>query len=705
MTRLGTTLLALVQAGRGRWLSLALLALASMALPQFEETPLRNAQFSHYQRWEPRERLAKPAVVVAIDSQSLEKFGQWPWPRNLTAHLIEQINAHGPKAIGIDLLFSEPDQYSHETLAKRFPGLSADAFKHIRDPDRALAEALAAAPTTLAAIGLSKPLPGSGLPMKSPAIVDGARLLENLPRYTASLGSLPLLVNAARGEGLINAAHDDLSTAQERGVLRRIPAIAAVDFVPLLSLPLEMVRQSFGQQGSVALDLNPSGIERLWIGGYSIPTLSNGEILLHFGRHQSDYYLSAADVLEGKFPPAAFQDRFVFIGFSAMGLQDRINTPLGDNLPGIDAHVQVLESLLSGEALRRPSGMLRAESGLLLGWGLLLIAAIPLLRRPAQAALVMLLIAALTVGSGYALFHFFRLLFDGPSVIYLLTPVFISLLSSSLIAADRSRRQAERALQAERECAARLSGELDAARRIQMGLLPDPVAIFAGESRFEIAALLEPARTIGGDYYDCFALDERRLCFAIGDVSGKGVPASLFMAMSKTLTGALTRRNTDLGQALREVEVELGRNNPEYLFVTAFVALLDADSGHLEFVCAGHDAPLLQRAGKIAPLSSADVCGPPLCAVGDYPYASATAQLHPGDTLCLFTDGVTEAVGDSAGADLFGRQRLIAALAASATERPLAEQMKEIRRRIRSFTGDRPPHDDLTLLLLRFTGR
>jgi adenylate cyclase len=135
-------------------------------------------------------------------------------------------------------------------------------------------------------------------------------------------------------------------------------------------------------------------------------------------------------------------------------------------------------------------------------------------------------------------------------------------------------------LQATREAAARINGELDAARRIQMGLLPNPASDFAGETRYQVAALLEPARAVGGDYYDCFALDPARLCFAIADVSGKGLPASLFMAVAKTLTGALTRRTDDLGLAMREVEAELNRENPECLFVTAFVGVLDANTGH-----------------------------------------------------------------------------------------------------------------------------
>jgi serine phosphatase RsbU (regulator of sigma subunit) len=233
-----------------------------------------------------------------------------------------------------------------------------------------------------------------------------------------------------------------------------------------------------------------------------------------------------------------------------------------------------------------------------------------------------------------------------------------------------------------------------------MGLLPDPSASFAGETRFAIAALLEPARAVGGDYYDCFMLDESRLCFAIGDVSGKGIPASLFMAISKTLTGTLARRHPDLGEAVQAVEQELSRENSEFLFVTAFVAILDVDRGILDYVCAGHDAPILLRHGEVSRLDTSNG-GPPLCALGDFPYVSERIQLQAGDLLCLFTDGVTEATD---GKTLFGGDRLLATLRELAEATP-ATAVNDLRDAVRRFEAGEAPADDLTLLALRWQGK
>ena len=706
LSRLTSILLAALQAGRGRALPLLFLMLAALALANLESTPLaslRDAEFDHYQRQMPRDREAEPVIVVGIDSQSVVKYGQWPWPRDVMADLVRTVLAGQPHALGIDMVFAEPDRLSPLALADRFPSLPQGELKRLPGPDNKLAEALAGSPTVLAVIGVANDLPGSRQPHRPlPALKlkDPATLLA-LSRFPSALASLPLLERSAAGEGLINATLDDQQSTTERGVLRRIPLLALIDEQPFLSLTLEMLRVALGEAGRVVVESSAHGMERIRVGDYSLPTQPNGELLLHHGRAKASYYVSAADVLAGTYPPEIFKSRFVLIGFNSSSLQDSIVTPLGERLPGVDIHAQILESLLAGTALKRPPWMLQIELAALLAGGLLLIGTVPAL-RPRHASLVVVALTLLLIAGGYAAFASGRWLFDGLSIVLLLAPVFMILLSVTLIAADKRRRRVEALLHQSREAAARIDGELDAARRIQVGLLPDPTQRFAGETRFAVAALLEPARAIGGDYYDCFMLDERRLCLAIGDVSGKGIPASLFMAIAKTLAGTLTRRHDDLGHAVRDLQHELSRENPEYQFVTTFIAILDADCGLLEYVCAGHDAPLLLRGGALQPIDIKGIGGPPLCAQSDYPFTSAHLQLEPGDLLCLFTDGVSEA---SDGLQMFGTGRLAVALQAAATDAPLAARVTVIRDAVRGFEAGRPPFDDLTVLLAGWYGQ
>ena len=696
-------LLAVIRAGHGRAFPLLLLALAAGLLGHVDNLPLlsvREAQFDHYQRLMPRVRDSEPVVVVGIDSQSLVKHGQWPWPRDLIGRLVDRIQAGKPLAVGIDIVFAERDRYTPEILGKHFPNLDATTLAALPDPDQQLAQAFAGQPVVLAAVGLSRALPGARQPIRPLPVyeLNGERDRQ-LPHFVSALVSRPQLEKAAAGEGLINSNPELAEADSQRGVLRQVPTLAFVNDLPMLSLPLEMLRIALGDGGSVRVGDRPNGMQSIAIGDYRLPVLASGELLLHFGHASSSYYLSAADVLAGVHPPELFNDRFVLIGFNSTGLQDRIVTPLGESLPGVDIHAQVIESLLTGQALQRPYWLPYLEMGILLACGLGLIGILPILRAR-YAVLCFALLSLLILAGGYLAFQAGRYLFDGASLLLLLSPSFISLLGNTLITADARRRLAESQLQQSREEAARVNGELDAAKRIQMGLLPDTTALFADERRFAVGALLEPARAVGGDYYDCFLLDERRLCLAIGDVSGKGVPASLFMAISKTLTGTLTRRNPELGMALRDIETELNRENPEYLFVTAFIAILDLDSGAMEYACAGHDAPVILRAGNLLRIDTDLIAGPPLCAAGSYPFESATMQLQAGDLLCLFTDGVTEATN---GREMFGQQRLHEAIGTLSSSAP-QEGVAALRDAVRRFESGHPPSDDLTVMLLRWNG-
>ena len=720
--------IALVSFGRGRLLAALLFALMGVLLALQEHTPLlrlRNLQFDQYQRQMPRTRDAEPAVVVGIDTASIERLGRWPWSRAVVADLVAKITDGQPLAVGFDILFSEPDHYSRGELQRQLPGIPAGTLAGLKDPDEKLADALFGEPTVLAAIGISNALPGARQPARNPLAQALAEAREHpVTRYPITLLSLPVFESHVAGMGLINAGADSATQSSEKGILRSVPAVALVgapgdnnagnnagnsagnSAKPMLSLPLEMVRIALQWKNNqvappVRLDTGVTGegpITRLSIGDLGLPVQPNGEILLHFGRANSNYYVSAIDVLEGRIGAEVFANRFVLVGTNTP-FEDRMITPRGENLPGIDAHVQVIESILAGTALRRPLAMEWIELAAFILCGLALLGAVPVL-QPRFALATFGASAVLLIGGGYAAFALGRWLFDGLSVTVLLIPGFMALLSSTLIAADRERQKAEEDLRASREAAARMAGELDAARRIQLGLLPDPEAIFAGETRFALSALLEPAKEVGGDLYDCFMLDEKRLALAIGDVAGKGVPASLFMAIAKKLTGALTRRNADLGMAVQEIEQELNRENSECLFVTAIIAVLDVETGAFTYVCAGHDAPVLRRGGETTRLDMSE-SGPPLCMLGDFPYFAGQAQLEPGDLLVFFTDGVSEATD---GTGLFGIDPVMAAVAAAPADEATRALLTGIHQAVRKFENGLPAADDLTLMVLRWNG-
>jgi serine phosphatase RsbU (regulator of sigma subunit) len=462
-----------------------------------------------------------------------------------------------------------------------------------------------------------------------------------------------------------------------------------------------MLRVASGQPG-YSVSTGPRGVEALAIGDLVIPTQSDGTVWMHYARHDPRRFVSAAQVLAGSVDPSRLARKLVLIGVTAFGLGDAHATPVGHRMAGVEIHAQLLEAIFEGSLLIRPRFMARAEAALIALGGLLLVATVPRLAlRHSLAVLAGLLVGAATLA--LAAYGFLRYLFDAVLPMLSLAVVFTGMLGVTLAESRRQRRALRRQLEAEREAAARLSGELAAARRIQMGILPDPATAFPGETRFTLYAFLEPARMVGGDLYDFFALDEDRLFFLIGDVSGKGVPGSLFMAVCKSLyKSAVLRQARDVGGIMREANLEISRNNPESLFVAVFAGVLNTRTGELEYCNAGHDDPyLLGRHGR-PPGRLQQGGGPPLCAMDHFPYTAASHRLQPGDVLCLVTDGVVEATNGAG--ELYRRSRLEALLAECPADGTPAEVGEAIRRDVSRFAAGAEPWDDMAILVLRWDG-
>ena len=214
--------------------------------------------------------------------------------------------------------------------------------------------------------------------------------------------------------------------------------------------------------------------------------------------------------------------------------------------------------------------------------------------------------------------------------------------------------------------------------------------------------MLEPAREVGGDLYDFYMLEDGRLFFVVGDVSGKGLPASLFMAVAKALAkSAALRGSSGAGAIVDLTNRELARENPEMLFVTLVAGILNADSGALELCIAGHDAPWrLGPDGRVERIDGDG--GPPLCMLADFSYPTLRTQLVPGDTLCVVTDGITEAMNSAQ--VLYGSARLESPLARMPAGGSADELVAAVRQDVGGFVRDAEPSDDLTLLAVRWIG-
>jgi serine phosphatase RsbU (regulator of sigma subunit) len=246
----------------------------------------------------------------------------------------------------------------------------------------------------------------------------------------------------------------------------------------------------------------------------------------------------------------------------------------------------------------------------------------------------------------------------------------------------------------------RIESELKIARAIQMSFLPKRLLPTRQAAAFELEAVLEPAKEVGGDLYDYFFVDDDHLFFAVGDVSDKGVPAALFMAVTKTLIKGIASRETPPSEVLERVNRELCSENSEAMFVTVFCGTLDLRTGELRFSNAGHNPPLVLREGGEAEWLEL----PPGLVLGvdpDGAYETRSGRLAPGDTLLLYTDGVTEAMNPQR--QLFSEPRLREA-AAARSGKGAAETVQAVLGSTRAFVSGATQSDDVTILAVRYKG-
>jgi phosphoserine phosphatase RsbU/P len=243
-----------------------------------------------------------------------------------------------------------------------------------------------------------------------------------------------------------------------------------------------------------------------------------------------------------------------------------------------------------------------------------------------------------------------------------------------------------------------LRQELDFARELQLSSLPQVFPPFPDRDEFQIHAAMVPAKEVGGDFYDFFLLDHHHLGIVIGDASGKGVPAAMFIAIARSLIKAVAPLSRSPGECLAFVNTMLSADNPQTLFATCFYAVVDTRSGEVAFCNAGHPPPLILRQGQNVD-AIRDVSGVALGVMEDLEYDTGTFTIAPNDTIVLYTDGVTEAQDVSE--TLYDEPRLIQTLRGLGAIHP-EQVIATVQHSVEAFVGDAPQFDDITMLSLRF---
>jgi CHASE2 domain-containing sensor protein len=480
---------------------------------------VRRPVFDAWQRLAPRDLTYTPVRIIWIDDASIRKLGAWPWSRYLMARLTERIATGRPKVIGYDMLFSEPDRARPETFAALYPeldGATAQKVRALPSMDHVFAQVIGQSMVVLGRAGIDAPPLAT-----SPALAVEARIPKPLPKsvqgWGQALANIPEIDDVAIGHGLLNGERDG------DGVVRRVPLVGRAAALDMPGFALELARIAKGEQA-----LAPVGgavLSGIQLGKASLPVSPEGRMAFRFGALPKTSQVSALDILDGTIGQAALKDKIVIVGLSGAGTADLVATPLSPGVYGSVVQAEAVDAILGGGALERPGWAVWME---LICAVLLVGLAVRLLPRlsPLSGAGVALGALGLLMGGSLLAFSRAGLLIDPLSP--LLTAAAAATAMFALMFGE-SRRLVEQ----QRLSAARASGELAAARTIQLGMLPTRASLATLHPRVAVDALIEPARSVGGDFFEAIPIGPHHLCLLVGDVTGKGIPAALFMALSK----------------------------------------------------------------------------------------------------------------------------------------------------------------------------
>jgi adenylate cyclase len=354
---------------------------------------LRARSFDLFQVLWPREQSSRPVVIVDIDEDSLKEIGQWPWPRTTVADLITKITELGAAGIGFDIIFAEPDRMSPAIAERSFRGIDPETrakLDSLPSNDAVFADAIKNSRVVVGQVGAAHvdPKTKAEQTLQTGFAIRGPDPTSFLVTFPGLLRNVLPIEEAAAGRGLFSI------NPETDGIIRRVPMIMEAQGTLVPSLAMEMLRV-VSHASAILVRVNEAGVQSVAVPGLEVPTDRNGQLWVHFNKHDQARYVSAKDVLQGRVPPDRLRGRLVLIGTSATGLLDIKTTPLDPVIPGVEVHAQILESVLTKSILLNPNYAIGAELviAVLLGIGVIITA--PMLSPAVNVVLGVLLIAGL----------------------------------------------------------------------------------------------------------------------------------------------------------------------------------------------------------------------------------------------------------------------------------------------------------------------
>lgn len=580
-------------------------------------------------------------ILIEIGEDTVKNLGQWPISRNYHALMVKALSAAGAKSIVFDLFFSEPAEYDD------------DLENAIRDAGNVYL------PFVLD-ISENK---------KEHCITAKGYIARNLERFSL----------AAKGEGHINILPDidgkfrrvPLFINRENEWYPHIAFLAACDY---LGIPVKNAVLVPGKY--------------IYLNDIKLPLDDYSNLIVNFSAPWGKAYkhYSYCDIVQSYLAPIAgqkpiidlgiFKDKVCVIGLTAAGTVDLHPNPFETLYPGFGIHAEIFNSILNRHFIRRVS---KEANLIILMFFTMLIIIATLKTKPFKGLIILAFVSLVFIVGSILLFNVFGLWVDLFYPVIIITMLYLFLNLYKYIVEWKKRLI--------------LENELGIAKKIQESLLPKNPPSAEG---LEISAVMFTARQVGGDLYDFAEFTGSKIGIMIGDVSGKGVPASLFMAKVNSEFKFFAKPEAKTHEVLNNLNSKLVRESSSNLFVTMFYIIFDMKNRTAEFSNGGH-LPVIHVSNDLK-VELLDVSeGTPLGLI-DSSYASKEIRFNKGDIFVLYTDGVTEAM-DKKGR-MYGQDRLVSAIKENSGLSP-DKLLKAIEKDLRHFELKSRQHDDITLIVAR----
>lgn len=589
----------------------------------------------------PRGPATDKVVVVEIGEDTIKHLGRFPFNRDYHAVIVRALSEFGAKAIVFDLFFSEP---------------------HVTDKD--FEDALKASGNVYLP-SVFELDPGSG----------------KIPRANAYAGKcLESFLMFAKGSGHINIIPDI------DGKYRRFPPYIQYgnQFHPQLAVIVACDWLGIKQKD---IDLSPG--EYLQCGkDLRIPLDGRSLMLINYSGEWGKVYkhYSYVDILQSYFAktsgqkpvldPSVFKDKICIIGLTATGTVDIHPTPLETVYPAVGIHPEVINSIINKRFISRVS----KETNLILLMIICLLISITTLRlKPLKSLFVLISAAFFYAIALIIIFNLYGIWVDMVYPLMVMAGLYLVLTLYKYIVEWKKRLVMER--------------ELDIARKIQQSFLPKSLPDLPG---LDISAAMMTARQVGGDIYDFVKFDSGQLGVMIGDVSGKGIPASLFMSMVAGFFKFLSTPMVTPEAVLFNLNAKLVKENSSNLFVTVFYAVFDIKAKTMAYANGGHLPILYLSAGRKEEFLDVEE-GTPL-GLMDGNYSGRRIGLRPGDIFVFYTDGVTEAMNKKG--EMYERERLVKVVESN-RDKSSEALVKAIEKDVRRFEPVTKQHDDITVIVVK----